>query len=160
MDETTCSWIGTYEELKSFIENDIKLSGTWRAPEDFLKPVIRKEPNSIILHVGTNDVEHHTAKRVAEGVLNLATQVTQDSPSTEVVISAILPRTDKPNLMAKVKEANRIMYSFCVANNWSFIDYNSINPTYLKTRGLHLNRKGTSQCCRTAIFRGGALFSD
>ena len=112
--------------------------------KDFLKPVIRKEPNSIILHVGTNDVEHHTAKRVAEGVLNVTTQVTQDSPSTDVMISAILPRTDTPNLMTKVKEANRIMYSFCVANNWAFIDHNSINPTCLNTRGLNLNRKGTS----------------
>ena len=69
--------------------------------EDFLKPVIRKKPNSIILHVGTNDIEHDTAKRVAEGVLNLAIQVTENSPSTEIVISAILPRTDKPNEQSK-----------------------------------------------------------
>ena len=120
--------------------------------EDFLKPAIRKEPNSIILHVGTNDIEHDAAKRVAEGVLNLAIQVTENSPSTEIVISAILPRTDKPNLMNKVNEANRIMYSFCVANNWTFIDYNLINKTCLNTRGLHLNRKGTRMVAKNISF--------
>ena len=85
-----------------------------------------------------------SAQRVAEGVLNLGIQVNQDSPSTELVISGILPRTDKPNLMLKVNEANKIVKSFCLENNWAFIDHKSFNSTCLNTRGLHLNRKGTS----------------
>ena len=103
-------------------------------------------------------------KRVAQGVLNLATQVTQDSPSTDVVdrrtqdppstdvatrdkrvaegvlnlatqVTQVYRRSDfyhftnKPNLMTKVNEANRVMYSFCVANNRAFIYHNSINST-------------------------------
>ena len=60
--------------------------------EDYLKPILRKEPNKIILHAGTNDITHLTAQRVAEGVLNLG-MVNQDSPTTELVISGILPRT-------------------------------------------------------------------
>ena len=31
-DGVTYRWIGNYEELKSFIENAIKLSGTWSSP--------------------------------------------------------------------------------------------------------------------------------
>ena len=112
--------------------------------EDYLKPILRKEPNKIILHAGTNDITHLTAQRVAEGVLNLGIQVNQDSLSTELVISDILPRTDKPNLMLKVNEANKIVKSFCLENNWAFIDHKSFNSTCLNTRGLHLNRKGTS----------------
>ena len=112
--------------------------------EDYLKPILRKEPNKIILHAGTNDITHLTAQRVAEGVLNLGIQVNQDSPSTELVISGILPRTDKPDLMLKVNEANKIVKSFCLENNWAFIDHKSFNSTCLNTRGLHLNRKGTS----------------
>ena len=54
--------------------------------------------------------------------------------------------------MNKVNEANRIMYSFCVASNWSFIDYNSINETCLNTRGLHLNRKGNSMVAKNISF--------
>ena len=30
LDGTTYRWIGNLEELKHFIENDMKLSGTWR----------------------------------------------------------------------------------------------------------------------------------
>ena len=106
--------------------------------EDYLKPILRKEPNKIILHAGTNDITHLTAQRVAEGVLNLGIQVNQDSPSTELVISGILPRTDKPNLMLKVNEANKIVKSFCLENNWAFIDHKSFNSTCLNTHGLHL----------------------
>ena len=33
----TCRRIGNYEELKSFIENDMKLSGTWSSPGGEIK---------------------------------------------------------------------------------------------------------------------------
>jgi hypothetical protein len=36
--------------------------------EDYLKPILRKEPNKVILHVGTNGLKHLSAKRVAEGL--------------------------------------------------------------------------------------------
>ncbi|CAB3990522.1 Hypothetical predicted protein [Paramuricea clavata] len=44
--------------------------------EDFLRPVLRKEPNKIILHIGTNDINYQTAQTVAERVLNLGIQIT------------------------------------------------------------------------------------
>ena len=40
--------------------------------EDYLRPVLRKEPNKIILHIGTNDINYQTAQTVAEGVLRQA----------------------------------------------------------------------------------------
>jgi lysophospholipase L1-like esterase len=33
--------------------------------EDYLRPVLRKEPNKIILHIGTNDINYQTAQTVA-----------------------------------------------------------------------------------------------
>ncbi|CAB4009125.1 Scavenger receptor cysteine-rich type 1 M130 [Paramuricea clavata] len=116
--------------------------------EDYLRPVLRKEPNKIILHIGTNDINYQTAQTVAEGVLNLGIQITQDSPTTDIVISGILPRTDKPNLMSKVNQANRLIKAFCIEKNWAFLDHESFNSTCLNSRGLHLNRKGTSILAR------------
>lgn len=116
--------------------------------EDYLRPVLRKEPNKIILHIGTNDINYQTAQTVAEGVLNLGIQITQDSPTTDIVISGILPRTDKPNLMSKVNQANRLIKALCIENNWAFLDHESFNSTCLNSRGLHLNRKGTSILAR------------
>ncbi len=51
--------------MKSFAGATIEDMG------DYLKPVIRKEPESIILHVGTNDLKSLSPKQVAEGIANL-----------------------------------------------------------------------------------------
>ncbi|CAB3979107.1 Scavenger receptor cysteine-rich type 1 M130 [Paramuricea clavata] len=83
---------------------------------DYLKPILRKEPNEVILHVGTNDLKHLSAKRVAEGIANLATQIEEDSPATSIVISSILPRSDKSELSAKATEANNLIKAICSKN--------------------------------------------
>ena len=84
--------------------------------EDYLKPILREEPNKVILHVGTNDLKHLSAKRVAEGIANLATQIEKDSPATSIVISSILPRSDKSDLSAKATEANKLIKAICSKN--------------------------------------------
>ena len=43
--------------------------------EDYLKPVLLKEPNITILHVGTIDLKSLSGKKVAEGIANLDTQI-------------------------------------------------------------------------------------
>ena len=112
--------------------------------EDYLKPIIRKRPESIILHVGTNDLKNLSPKQVAEGFANLGSQINEESPNTNIVISSIILRTDNPQLAAKATEANKLIYSLCSKNKWKFINHSSINSTCLNSRGLHLNRKGTS----------------
>lgn len=112
--------------------------------EDYLKPVVRKQPNRIIVHAGTNDLKHLSAKRIAEGIANLGTQIKEDSPETNIVISSILPRSDDPKLSSKATEANKLIKAVCSKNTWAFIDHKTVNSSCLNSRGLHLNRKGTS----------------
>ncbi|CAB4024569.1 gag-pol poly, partial [Paramuricea clavata] len=81
--------------------------------EDYVKPVIRKEPQKLILHVGTNDLKKSPPNRVAEGIANIATQIQEDSSGTEIVISSLLPRSDKPELSAKVNETNKLINAIC-----------------------------------------------
>ena len=112
--------------------------------EDYLKPVLRKEPNKIILYVGTNDLKSVPANRVAEGIANLGTQIKEESPVTSIVISSILPRSDNADLSAKALEVNRLTKSICSKNKWGFIEHKTVNKSCLNSRGLHLNNKGTS----------------
>ena len=107
--------------------------------EDYLRPIIRKEPHKINLHVETNDISHQPASRVAQGIANLGTQIVQDSPATSIVISSILPRTYKPELSKKVIEANKLLQAFCDQNNWDFM-----NHTTTIDSSSNLNRKGTT----------------
>ena len=46
--------------------------------EDFIKPILRKEPDNIIIHVGTNDVKAQEPRLTAEGIVKL--KVTRQIP--------------------------------------------------------------------------------
>ena len=117
--------------------------------EDYLKPIVRREPEEIILHVGTNDLKLISDELVADGVINLAIQVRENSPSTKVTISSILPRTDKTGLSDKISLVNKRLKSFCEQNNLDQLEHRAIDLTCLNGRGLHLNRKGTSILARS-----------
>ena len=53
---------------------------------DYLKPLMRKTPDEIIVHVGANDVKDDTksAEVVAAGILNLGNQIKDKLPNTKV----------------------------------------------------------------------------
>ena len=111
--------------------------------EDYLQLVIRKEPESIVLHIGTKDLNKLSPRQVADSITNLGIQINEESPNTTIVISSILLRTDKPNLATKTTEANKLSTATCSKNKWKFINHQSFNQSSLNSRGLHLNRKGS-----------------
>ena len=76
--------------------------------EDFVKPLVRKMPDKLILHVGTNDIKRSLPKAIAESTFNLVTQIRQDSPGTSVGVSALLVRSDNSDFAVKV---NTIQYN-------------------------------------------------
>ena len=116
--------------------------------EDYLKRIIRKEPAKLILLVGTNVLRKSlTTHQIAEGIFNLGIQVSQDSPSTNITISGILPQTDKPNLQEKANQVNDLIGKCCTQNNWSFLRHKTIDSTCLNAKGLHLNKKGYLNRC-------------
>ena len=112
--------------------------------EDYLKPLLRKEPDEIILHVGTNNIRDESPRSVAEGIVNVVTQIQQDFPSTRLAISPLLPRSDNLELNDKIKEANKILKSFCSSRGLTLLRVTNIDLTCLNRRGVHLNRKGSS----------------
>ncbi|CAB4031447.1 Scavenger receptor cysteine-rich type 1 M130, partial [Paramuricea clavata] len=110
--------------------------------EDYLKPVVRKEPENIILHVGTNDLNKSASPdQIAQGIINLGIQINQDSPQTSITISEILPRTDKSNLLIKASQVNDIVKKYGDQNKCGYINHKAINATCLSSKGLHLNKK-------------------
>ena len=113
--------------------------------ENYLKPVIRKEPEHIILHIGKNNLSKNTSPdQIAQGIINLGIQINQNSPQTKITISEILPRTDKSNLLAKANQVNSIVRKYCYRHKWGSINHKSINESCLNVRGLHLNKKSTA----------------
>ena len=62
--------------------------------EDYLKPLPRKEPEEIILHVGTNNIRDEGPRSVAEGIAIMVTQIQQDFTTTRLAVPPLLPNSD------------------------------------------------------------------
>lgn len=122
---------------------------------DHIKPILRKKPHLVIVHVGTNDLKSCTSERsCAEQIVQLATEAANSE--TEIAISGLITRSDDDILSKKVSQVNKVLRQYCNQNGWSFIDHSLITTEHLNRSGLHLNSKGTWQLAQnfTKYIRG------
>ena len=54
---------------------------------DFVTPIIRKKPESVILHVGTSDLKSNSEAQIADNIIDLANNIT--SQQINCVISLL-----------------------------------------------------------------------
>ena len=110
--------------------------------EDFVKPLLRKKPDNVFLHIGTNDLNTQEPRLTVEGIVNLALQIEGDAPETNLAISGLIARADDKDV--KVSSVNKIFKKFCQQNHWNFIEHNNIIQTHLNRGGLHLSKSGSA----------------
>ena len=109
---------------------------------DYMKPSIRTQPDHFILHVGTNDLTSNTpSDEIARNIINLASEM--KSEKSDVSISTIITRADKPELNKKGVEVNNHLKEMCKEKNIFIIDNSKrIKPNHLNSSKIHLNKKG------------------
>ncbi len=112
------------------------------AMKHHIKPCLAKNPDVVILHVGTNDIAQKNAKEIAKGVAEIGNIIQNQSPNTKVVISELITRTDTPENRRKVTEVNAILLTHCKKNKWSHITHANIQAKHINPYGIHLNRGG------------------
>ena len=113
---------------------------------DRIKPLLRRKPQQIIVHVGTNSVSSSNSPReCVEEVGDLAKSVTSES-SAKTTISSLICRSEDDALARKVPAVDTVLKQFCQQMSWGFIDHSNISETvHLNRSGLHLNKGGTSR---------------
>ncbi|CAH3033687.1 unnamed protein product, partial [Porites lobata] len=109
---------------------------------DFAKPLIKRKPKKIILHVGTNNLKMDQRKKIKNKVARLADSIKAEHLSIDVAVSSIIFRSDDQSLNSKIDEVNRRLSSFSQSKNWVFINNSNIKEDSLNRSGLNLNRKG------------------
>jgi hypothetical protein len=107
---------------------------------DYIKPLLKKSPAHIILHVGTNDAPYKSAIEIYGELINLMKFIRSVLPSVNIVISCPTLRTDD----AKANTALRMLDSKFKGSDLKIITHDNIDGTCLASRGLHLNEKGTA----------------
>ena len=111
---------------------------------DYSKPPMKRNPDVVILHVGTNSLgTNKPAEDIANEINDLAVDLRNGE--NEVVVSAIIPRGDDLALNEKGKVVNQELKALCETNDLDFIDHQNIDETkHLNGSALHLNRMGTA----------------
>ena len=116
---------------------------------DHVKPIQRKRPDKLILHVGTNSLKsRETSTKHAEEIISLAESVKNTLPETEVIISGLITRIDNGDLANKVNQVNKVLKEMCLERHWKFIGHPNITSNHLNRSGIRLNEMGTAMLSR------------
>ena len=107
----------------------------------YLKPTLEKNPEMIVLHVGTNNIPKKNPSDIVNEIESLG-NITVENGSTKVAISEIIQRGDQI-LNTKIRETNTLLYQLCSKYKWPIIHHTNINTSKLNQSGLHLNPAGT-----------------
>ena len=105
-------------------------------------PSLAKEPDQVVIHIGTNDLKREP-RVLVDNIIELANEAEGPDKKRKVFVSSIICRQDS-TLNNKVRQVNNLLSSACRRNSLSFIDNSNILVNHLNSDGIHLNRKGTA----------------
>ena len=110
---------------------------------DYIKPILRKNPQKLILHVGTNSLKgRETSARCAQEIMALAESIKSSVPNTEIAVSGLITRADEVTITRKVSEVNSELKRLCMQKQLKFIDHANISCNELNRSKIHLNKVG------------------
>ena len=72
--------------------------------KDHIKLTVRRKPDAIIIHVGTNDIGNDID--TITKIQNIVAHIKKKSSHTKIIISSLLIRHDKRKIEEKIKILN------------------------------------------------------
>ena len=120
---------------------------------DNIKPILKRKPGSIILHVGTNNSVDMTSNEILDEILTLKNTIEKENKNCKVVISSIIDRVDDGKASLTVKKLNQHLKQLKV----DIMDNNNIQIYDLGKKGLHLSEKGKSKFATNIIKKVKAM---
>ena len=105
---------------------------------DYMKPLLRKLPDYIILHIGTNDAVNNTSREILDKILKLKTYVQKQLLKCQITISTPIKQSDHGKASLTISHLCKKFKDLSI----SIVDNSNIGAFYLNSGGLHLNDKG------------------
>ena len=134
------------EELTSK-KNNVKVithdGSTTEDMLDYIKPIARRKPDTLIIHTGTNDLTNgvNTMKKVRK-LVKVVREI-DESEKIKIGFSSVIYRKDK-DLEDEQNEVNVKLKKYCEGKGFVFIENDNIIELGLNNSKLHLNKKGTN----------------
>ena len=111
--QTLSSVTQFYQELKKNIYPEIwalKLTfcpgATTHDMYDYLKPLLKKNPDNIILHVGTNNLVNETSRGILNEICSLKNFIEKLCPTCKVIVSNLIYWSNNEKVSLTVKNVN------------------------------------------------------
>ena len=108
---------------------------------DYIKPLLKKAPANVILHVGINDAPNSTSRAILDNMLSRKSFIEKTVPQSNACISNVVKRTDNGKATLTVNKVNEQLSVLQL----DIVDNLNINVTDLNRGGLHLNETGTGK---------------
>ena len=105
---------------------------------DYLKLLLKQNPDNIILHVRTNNWVSETSRDILNEILSLRNLIEKLCPTCKIIVSNLIYRSDTRKASLTVKNVN----DHLDALNTDVVDNRNVGGNYLSNSGLHLNSTG------------------
>ena len=115
--------------------------GTIEDMEDNIKPILKREPDYIILHVRTNNATNSTAGDILDKLLQLKSKILNARKFCKVIISQPTLRSEN----GKAALTNHHICNLLEELNIDIVKNRNIGSKLLGGKGLHLNPHGTAR---------------
>ena len=106
--------------------------------EDHFKPILRKNPDAITIHSGTNDAKNDkpTKKKKKKKVIK---QIEYTNPEIQVIISGLIHREDR-EINDETASISNQLESYCCSKSVLFVNNDNMKLSCLAKDKLHLNK--------------------
>ena len=116
---------------------------------DHIKPIMRRNPDCIIVHTGTNDITKHGDN--INNIEEMVHEAQKISPSTNLALSELIIRHDMPQKKQKSEDLNKKIKDLAKRLQMPVICHANIDSQCLGKSKLHLNRKCNSFLARNVL---------
>ena len=104
---------------------------------NYIKPLLRKLPDYIILHIGTKDAFDNTSREIFEKILKLKTYIQKELLKCKITILTPIKRHDHGKASLTILHLSQKFKDLSI----SFVYNSSIGAFPLSSGGRHLNDK-------------------
>ena len=110
---------------------------------DYIKPIIRRKPDIILVHTDTNDLTNSVNAMSKVRKIVKAVEEMDGNNKIKLSFSSIIVRKDR-DLEKEIKETNINLKNYCISKGFIFVHNANIKENCLNNSKLHLDRKGTT----------------
>ena len=130
---------GLKEELGSNKKQQVEVTccrgATVEDMFDYIKPILKRKPDYVVLHMGTNNAKDMSSRIILDKFLQLRTAVLDSNENSKVVLSLPMARVDDGKARLTISKLNDLLGELDIP----IVKNRNITVDHLGSKGLHLN---------------------